>query len=374
MRKLSWLPTAIAITIILIYWAFRILMEPGAIGWEFHQFYGAGKIAGHQLYNAEVQFEAQKQIWEENLKDLRVFSFGPFLKPAYYRLVLVPLATLPFWTAYKVWVAVQFIAFGIGIVILARRFGITQSLCILIPLCPHLMLIGVWGQDPPLVFMLVVISFELLLRGRSFAAGGVLALALVKWNIFLLLPLLFLVRKQWKTFAGFSIVALAEIGITLWISGASAIQDNISMLHLPAHLWDKMAALRGLLLMAKIPDQVNIALMIVAAIAALRLLRRLDDEKAFAVGLTTSIFLAYHTMGYDVLFLFVPIFVFQKQLQAGWMAGVTVFLMSPIPQFIGMYVVAILFLIFLLAVYRLALYPPETSLPQPLASAGQPLG
>ena len=374
MRKLSWLPAALGITIILIYWASRVLLDPAAIAWEFPQFYGAGKIAGHELYNAQVQFDTQKQIWEEHLKDFRVFSFGPFLKPAYYRLVLVPLATLPFWTAYKVWVSLQFIGFSIGIVILARRFGITESLCILIPLCPHLILIAAWGQDPPLVFMLVVISFELLLRGWKFAAGGVLALALVKWNIFLLLPLLFLARKQWKTFAGFSIVALAEIGITLWITGISGIRDNISILHLPAHLWDKMAALRGLLLMAKIPDQLNIALMIVAAIVALRLLRRLDDEKAFAVGLATSIFLAYHTMGYDVLFLFVPIFVFQKHLQVGWVAGLTVILMSPIPQFIGMYVVAILFLIFLLVVYRLALYPPEASLPQPAATAGQPAG
>ncbi len=346
----AWWPCAITGLLILLVLCVSILKMPAALAWDFHLFYAAGKVPASLLYNEQAQENAQRQIWEANLRGLREFNFSPFLKPAYYRILLVPLSRLPFWRAYAAWGIVQWLAFVVAIILLSRRYGYQAVWYIPLPLCPYVVISISWGQDTPVVFLLLVLTLELLLRRRDGSAGALLALGLVKWNILMFLPLLFLVQKKWKALAAFSAIAAAEVAISIWITGAAGIRDYRAMLggDYADFLAVGMPSLRGLLLLAHIPNAVVLALIPLAGGAVLRMLWKLEMEKAFAMATAASVFLAYHTMIYDLLFLILPILVFQRELRAGWKAAVTVLFLSPIPNLAGKLALACTFLVLLI--------------------------
>lgn len=162
--------------------------DPRGHGWDFHQFYAVGTLPAADTYNVEEQRQAEERIWREHRPLVEEFNYSPYLKPAYYRLIWAPLAKLPFWTAYRLWVAFQVLAFLVAMWILARRYQLDSAIVLLLPMCPYLMLSFTWGQDTGLIFLLIVLALELGLRKREGWAGAVLALGLFKWNTILLLP------------------------------------------------------------------------------------------------------------------------------------------------------------------------------------------
>lgn len=319
--------------------AFGLLIycaDPRGHGWDFHQFYAVGTLPAADTYDVEAQRQAEERIWREDRPLVEVFNYSPYLKPAYYRLVFVPLAKLPFWTAYRVWVAFQVIAALAALWLLARRYQLDAAVVMLLPMCPYLMLSFTWGQDTGLLLLLITLSLELGLRKREGWAGAVLALGLVKWNTILAFPLAFLVQKRWRTLAGFSAVAVAEVATSVWITGLAGVRDYLELSSDPAaHFWSAtMPCVRGILLALGTPQALAFGVAALAVGLFLWKLRDLDWETTYAAASSVGVFLAFHTMGYDLALAVVGIAILFDRLSAGWKGPVVVFFLSPIPYII----------------------------------------
>ncbi|MEZ5364419.1 MAG: glycosyltransferase family 87 protein [Bryobacterales bacterium] len=275
----------------------------------------------------------EERLWREHRPMVEEFNFSPYLKPAYYRLVWVPLAKLEFWTAYRVWVALQVVAFLSAMTLLGKRYGLDSALVLLLPMCPYLLLSFTWGQDTGLLLLILALSLELSLRGRESWGGATLALGLFKWNTILLLPLLFLVQKRWRTLRGFAAVALVEVVLSVWITGIGGVRDYFALATSPeTSYWSYlMPSVRGVALAVGAPASLSWALALGAIAVFLWRARGLDLEKSYAAGVSIGVFLAIHTMGYDLLLPVMAIVMLYDRLSVGWKAPLVVLYLSPMP-------------------------------------------
>jgi hypothetical protein len=310
-----------------------IAQQPIAFGWDFHLFYAAGQLPSSDLYNLDAQRAAEQTIWEQHRRgQVDQLNFSPFFRPAYYRLALVPLAALPYWTAYCLWVTLQAGALIAALVLLGRRFGFEDSYWVLILMTPYLWRSLAWGQDVFAVLFAIALSLELLGRGREKAAGAVLALALVKWNVLLLVPLVLLASGRKRLFASFAAVATAEVALSLAIMGRQGLTDFLASLHAPIadHTRLTMPSLRGLLLNLHVPDGVIVPVALALSLALVWFARKLPAEKAIATAVTGSVALGLHTMSYDILLFFIPLFVLRPTRLLPWPSVVLLPAFSPL--------------------------------------------
>lgn len=316
---------------LIIYWG-----GINAYAWDFHQFYAAGQLPAHQIYDVEAQYAAEMQLWKDHRSTVSEFNFSPFLKPAYYRLALVPLAKLSFWNAYWVFVAFQAVSFIVALYILHRRFNLEAYVLFLLPMCPYVGLMLVWGQDTGFVFLCVVLALELTLRDRHGLSGAVLAVGLIKWNQLLLFPVMMLVQRRTKMFTGFTVVALVEIALSIWIPGRDGLLQYLAEYNNEAaHFWEtSMQSLYGLLLAMGTPRALGIGLTLVAAGTLLYQIRKFDITQTFAALGVAGPLLALHTMGYDLMFALVPIVILGARFRNSHLGVVFVLYLSPLPYFV----------------------------------------
>ena len=328
----GWTAAIIAAVLIL---AFQLVMFAGSIkafAWDFHMFYAAGAVGEEQLYDLEAQRAVEEEVWREE-RSFTDFSFSPFFRPAYYRLVLVPLAELEFWTAFKVWSGFQALCFIGAFWLLGRSFHFSPAHLIVLALCRNVLLVLVWGQDTAFVLLCLAATLVLGRKGHDAWAGVFLALALVKWNVIVLIPVTLLLIGRWRLFGWFAAAATVEVAISLWIMGLTGLQDLMTALQHPSADYLKLAmpSLRSLLLNLGMPDPLVAALVIAGVGLVLWYARRLPFEQAVSLAAAGGVFLSYHSMGYDVLLLFLPLFVFQMDRFTGWIPLAAVFVLSPFP-------------------------------------------
>lgn len=352
--KSGWLYPAIGAGLLAV-WIVMLFLKPAALAWDFTLFYAAGKIEGPRLYNLQTQQDTQRRLWEAELSGHQEFHFSPFLRPAFYRVILTPLSHLPYWTVFAVWLTIQAAALVLALARLARRYGFDPTWYLLLPLCPYVTTTINWGQDTALVLLAVVLGFELLVDGKHACGGALLALALVKWNLFAILPLFLLARGLYSALAGFTLVAALEAAISIGMIGTSGFRDYLSLLNsdYADYLAPGMPSLRGLLLLLHTPQPAVLAMLAAALIGMVWIIRRLPLPAALSLAVSACVFLAYHTMIYDLLFLLLPILVLRQNLETGWRAAVTVFLLSPVPNQIGKPALAMTLLLFIIALCTL---------------------
>jgi hypothetical protein len=180
------------------------------------------------------------------------------------------------------------------------------------------------GQDAALVFLLFGLVTVKLLEGRDFQAGCWLGLILIKFQLVLPLVFILFLKKQFRTLAGFSLVAVLLTSVSLWVVGWKG------MAAYPQYLWrlnekgsaaaiypSVMPSLRGLVQGWTNPLQVIPKLDVITAGLSLALLvwaawqwpaDAARTSKAYSGGLAI-VFLAtllagYHEFGYDLSLLF----------------------------------------------------------------------
>jgi hypothetical protein len=214
MTRAAWLgliAASVAATAILsvIGWPARTYFD-----FDFIPFYLASRLvlAGRDPYDALTFRDAFLAVGSQG------YAFGgPFSYPLPVALLVVPFALLPFSAAAPAWFVSQ-IALGIAsLVALGRRLfkahgGRNVVLLIGLTAAMPATLVSLWlGQ--PLGFALAVIAavLVLLIDGRPRAAGGALALAVLKPQIFLLLVpvLLFVSPARWRILQGLALGAVA---------------------------------------------------------------------------------------------------------------------------------------------------------------------
>ena len=176
----------------------------------------AGATLAHEgdfarLHDADRQLAVERSL----VPDLT--ALVPFVRPPIYAGVLAPLAMMSLKTAFWVWVAIQIAILMACWTWAAWRFGPSGLIwaAVFLPVSYGI----ANGQDCALMLLLVIVAFELAERGWLAAAGFAIGLALFKFHLLLLFPVLMLVSRRWRMLAGYCAAAALEIAMSLLLSG-----------------------------------------------------------------------------------------------------------------------------------------------------------
>jgi hypothetical protein len=172
----------------------------------------------HQLY--DFAFITDQQVWIE------AKSPRPFVYPPSALLLFKPLALLPFWPAYVVFIAATAALFAIA----GRRLGADWRL-LLLPM--PVVLVALAGQVTLLIGALVMAALSL--RHRPLLAGVLFGLTgALKPQMLVLLPLALAIEGNWRTFwatgatAAACILASLPFGVS-WLEWLDALQRFSTM-------------------------------------------------------------------------------------------------------------------------------------------------
>ena len=195
----------------LVYW-YRV--ASGTLqGPDFFSFYAAARVflvrGGGVVYDLATQKEFQEQITSHWPGTFRVL---PYIHPPYYTALISPLGLFDFRTAYYVFAGINLALAALAIAVLLRNELRTRQSRIVgaalaagfLPLFITLL----QGQSDLVMLLPLVAAYIAWIKGRQATAGVFTGLALVKPQLILLLPCLFIARRAWRALAGFSAVAL----------------------------------------------------------------------------------------------------------------------------------------------------------------------
>jgi alpha-1,2-mannosyltransferase len=324
-------------------WMFFSLRREIVTGYpDFTIFYTAGKTVGEgrgrQLYDLETQLALQRSFAPE-VKHRE--GALPFNHPPFEALLFVPLAGLPYVTAYLVW-AIFNVALMLGFWILLRPR--LPGLHEILPVLPLLAMFAFFpmiiallqGQDSILLLFLYGLAFSALARGRAFVAGVCLALALFKFQLVLPLVFVLLVRRQWKTLAGFSVTAFGLLLVSAAVVGwngvaaypgfllrlnQSAAQAAIDSRGMP----NLRGLVEGLLHLAGVPALLLVVTLSIALEALMVRWWRVQPAQKFALSfalcLAVTTMISYHLFVHDLSLLMLPILLLAELLVAGQIIG-----------------------------------------------------
>ncbi len=333
----------LAATVVLHVWMFFSVRREIATGYpDFTIFYTAGKCVnegrGRQLYDLETQLALQGSFAPEVKHRENAL---PFNHPAFEALLFVPLAGLPYLTAYLVWAV-----FNIGLIVgfwtlLRPRL---PSLNNLLPGLPFLAMFAFFpvivallqGQDSILLLFLYGLAFSALATGRAFLAGLCLGLALFKFQLVLPFVFVLLIRRQWKAVAGFSFTAFVLLLVSAAVVGWNGVRAYpefvLSLNRSPAQAGidpRDMPNLRGLvsgsLHLAGMPAMLLIIALSIAMLALVVRWWRVQPGQKFEPGLSLCVavttIVSYHLFVHDLSVLMLPILLLAELLLAGQIVG-----------------------------------------------------
>jgi len=214
-------------------WA--LVMRGSLQGPDFFSFYSEARLfaasGGSRLYDLSAQKHAQDLVsahWPGH------FALLPYVQPPYYTVVIAPLAAFDYRTAYYLWAAIGILLAAATLALLMRVFhGSTfykAVLCALVAGYFPLFVTLLQGQSDLVMLLPLAGAYLAWTKGRLGWAGILAGLALVKPQLLLLLPVLFLARHAWRALAGMGAVAAALAAASLLISGPKAVADYVQLL------------------------------------------------------------------------------------------------------------------------------------------------
>ena len=173
-----------------------------------------GQLAS--LYDQRTQLEAQVATVGQTSK------LAWFVSPPFVALMYAPLAGLPYVASAAVWTLLS-VAMLLAALKLARplasniptpRWRMVVLVCLASQ--PVLELLG-GGQDSALSLLVWVAGTRLMLARRDVFAGAVFALGLFKPQLFVLVPVVLLVQRRYRSLAAFmsaaGVLALISVGM-----------------------------------------------------------------------------------------------------------------------------------------------------------------
>jgi hypothetical protein len=289
-------------------------------GADFLTHYTAGRmvLAGdsRHLYDPPVQAAAQEAALGAPLD-----RPSPFLLPPAAALLFAPFALLPYSVAAILWVVVTvaLMAFSLRQVwplspLRGRVPGAFAALALAGTFPVGMNLIG--GNNAALWLTIYALGARYLLTGRVVAAGLVLGFGALKPQLFLAVPVLFVVQRRWRALGTFAGVATLLATVSLMLIGPAGAREYIAVLTSDTYR-DEIAipnAWRMLSLPAfarSIVPGGNDLITVAIVIAGLALLgwaiRYASLPTAYAATVLVSVAIDPHCFLYDGLVLAVPI-------------------------------------------------------------------
>ena len=301
---------------------------------DFISFYTAGQIVrdgrAAELFQRQTQDEYQNRICGRAFPLL--FYHAPF-----EALLFVPLAFLPYRTAYQLW-AFANLAFIFAAALLLRAFlGSVERLgfrIALVAAClPPFFVTVVQGQDSLLLLLVYSGAFVNLKQQRELRAGCLLALGLFRPQLVIPFVVLFLLRRRWKFLGGFAAVASLLAAVSVGLVGWQGTADWLGMIRAEnvglaggAAMAERtvhpaaMASLRGLFsaaLLERIPEiWVNAISLGASALLFVGILMlwkgKLDSpgwrfDRIVAATVMGVLLISYHLYPHDLSLIFLPL-------------------------------------------------------------------
>jgi hypothetical protein len=150
----------------------------------------------------------------------------------FYIAAISPLRAFRYRTAYWIWQSVSlaavlaFVYFWPG----TPRWVTALACCWSAPLLECFIM----GRDVAVILMVLALSWALFVHGRHFAAGCVLSLCLIKYNLFLPLPLLVAGKRLWRLGAGLVAGTALLLAISFAVGGWAWPLQYVAELRMPA--------------------------------------------------------------------------------------------------------------------------------------------
>lgn len=284
------------------------IMAPMSRQHDFLNLYTGGALAldGHfaDLHDPDVQLERERRYVP------RTDALVPFVRPAFYALLLAPLALLPYNAAFVVWIAVQCAAL-IGCWVWGwRRFGPNALVFASFFLPPPLGIAS--GQDCVILLAVFIVAFELSERNRPGWSGAALAGMLIKFHLVLLWPVALLLQRRWRMLGGFCAMAAAEAGLSLALGGFRgarlyvALLGNKSLDHLSPSP-ELMINCQGLVANLGIGSEWALAAAAAVSVVFVVAILNAPPWRMFCLTALASLLIAPHVYGYDGSLLMLPI-------------------------------------------------------------------
>ncbi len=260
---------------------------------DFKLFYIGGKLAGSRsLYDENRVLEAQRATFGESNRKLM-----PVRLPFYY-VFLSPLARLPYKLALLLWTASNILA----VVLFVRLYPIGTRTHLAIACCWSLPLLFsiVIGQDLGFILLLLSATLRTLHAGRRLLAGLILSLCLIKFNLVLLVPVLFLGKREWRLASGFFLGALLLLTVS-FAGGGNWVPSYTSLILDPAVSPGSFLMPNLHSMVANIPGRefVEFFLSFTVIAAVWCIVRRAHFDVALAATLVGSILLTRHVYVQD---------------------------------------------------------------------------
>ena len=292
---------------------------------EFAGFYIGARLAGTPyLYDKAHNREEQARtvhVYNDSLSYVRL----PF-----YATLLSPIAKLPYRTALYLWQALSLSAAVLFVFLWPHR-GIALVACAWsLPLA----MVFMYGEDDN--FLLVFLAMALVLyRKRPFSAGALMSLLGIKFNLFLLLPLLLLGQKRWRMATGFLAGCTVLLAISFGVGGIDWPLRMIPIITQRSVLSHEyiMPNLRGLL--QGLTSLLWPELALGALVAGLVFLtaRRSDFELGMAAMLVGSLLVSHHAGPEDCVVLLPALLLLGDRLTGSRAIYFCITFLSPIPYY-----------------------------------------
>ncbi|HLJ16162.1 MAG TPA: glycosyltransferase family 87 protein [Bryobacteraceae bacterium] len=225
-RKVPWINLAIA-AIASAYWLTSgVTLVHHAVHYNFLSFYSGASLARHgdfhHLYDLSIVSELQKRLLPDTGEPV------PFTRPPMYAVMQAPLTLLSIVPAYGVYISLQIAALFGCWALACRKFGADALVyCSLyLPSAYGLM----HGQDNVWMLFILIVAFSLAESGMDIAAGTVLALGLIKFNLLLLFPFVLLLQKRWRMLFSFGVFGLAQASLSAILIGKTGLQQYRALL------------------------------------------------------------------------------------------------------------------------------------------------
>ena len=206
---------------------------------DFLQFPTSARLIkqGHadQLYRDEVLAGGVRTLVGRDTNVFLQYYYGPQVA-----LPFIPLVSLPFLQQAGIWVTISLVVYFACVYFIWKRCATLRPHRLLVATCalayPPMYHVFVRGQLSALVLACFAIAYFALASRREWLAGAVLGCLAFKPPFLVAIPLILLLARAWKAFAGVSISACSQLLLT-WIHfGHHVMQAYLTrLLHSATH-------------------------------------------------------------------------------------------------------------------------------------------
>jgi hypothetical protein len=292
---------------------------------DFLQLYAGARLVGTpELYDIEASKRIHVEVtgtWYPSVYWTRL---------PWYALVLSPLGSLEYQTAYRIWVAFNILTVGAW---LLSFWWLWDELPIFAALSLPLMVNFTNGQDAGLVTAFAGFAVLLMRRNLDFWAGLLFALCSIKFHLFFLLPVVLVMHRRWKVIHGALAGACVLVALSILADGWYWPQHFLNVVTNPElhpHP-ERMPTLYGLLYMMGIHSrgaEVLLSLGVAAWVAWLS--RRLPIDVSLGLSLAGGVLVCHHAYLADTLIVLLALALFAMNRVPKLLLGVTMVTVLPL--------------------------------------------